>query len=92
MRTWQKVLIGFGIYFAGVVAFYLLMLNLVGLGVGITAGGWLIDYLKASGSSEPYSITLLAFTIISLSSTPLFLLAGRRFRRDRERLFQQAAA
>jgi MFS family permease len=77
---------------ATVVAFYLLMLNLVGLGIGITAGGWLIDYLKASGSAQPYSTTLLAFTILSLSSTPLFLLAGRRFKRDRERLFQQAAA
>jgi hypothetical protein len=77
---------------ATVVAFYLLMLNLVGLGIGITAGGWMIDSLKASGSTEPYSITLLAFTIVSLSSTPLFLLAGRRFRRDRERLFERAAA
>jgi len=77
---------------ATVVAFYLLMLNLVGLGVGITAGGWLIDYLKASGSPEPYSITLLAFTVLSLLSTPLFLLAGRRFRRDRERLFEKAKA
>ena len=28
---------------ATVVAFYILMLNLIGLGVGITAGGWLID-------------------------------------------------
>jgi len=77
---------------ATVVAFYILVLNLIGLGVGITAGGWLIDYLQASGSKEPYSITLLAFTVISMSSTPLFLLAGRRFRRDRERLAEAAAA
>ena len=34
---------------ATVVAFYILMLNLIGLGFGITVGGWLIDYLKATG-------------------------------------------
>jgi MFS family permease len=77
---------------ATVVAFYILMLNLIGLGFGITAGGWLIDYLTATGAEEPYSITLLVFTLLSLSSTPLFLLAGRRFRRDRERLAAAAAA
>jgi MFS family permease len=77
---------------ATVVAFYILMLNLIGLGVGITAGGWLIDYLTARGSAQPYSFTLLAFTVLSLASTPLFYLAGRRFRQDRERLFAEAAA
>ncbi len=34
---------------ATVVAFYILMLNLIGLGIGITVGGWMIDYLKATG-------------------------------------------
>jgi hypothetical protein len=68
------------------------MLNLIGLGFGITAGGWLIDRLIARGVAEPYSVTLIAFTVLSLSSTPLFFLAGRRFRRDRERLYAAAAA
>jgi MFS family permease len=77
---------------ATVVAFYILMLNLVGLGIGITGGGWLIDYLIARGVAQPYTWTLLAFTLLSLSSTPLFFLAGRRFSRDRERLFAAAAA
>jgi MFS family permease len=76
---------------ATVVGFYILTLNLIGLGVGITGGGWLIDYLIARGVSEPYSWTLLAFTVLSLSATPLFWLAGRRFRGDRERLFAAAA-
>jgi MFS family permease len=76
---------------ATVVAFYILMLNLIGLGFGITAGGWLIDRLTANGVEQPYSVTLLAFTLLSLSSTPLFWLAGRRFRRDRDR-FEAAAA
>jgi MFS family permease len=77
---------------ATVVAFYILVLNLIGLGFGITAGGWLIDTLSARGVDEPYSWTLLIFTLLSLSSTPLFFLAGRRFRRDRERLFAAATA
>jgi MFS family permease len=77
---------------ATVVAFYVLMLNLIGLGFGITAGGWFIDHLKATGVKEPYSVTLLAFTLLSQLAWPLFLLAGRRFRRDRERLFEAAAA
>jgi len=77
---------------ATVVAFYILMLNLIGLGVGITAGGWLIDHLTARGVSQPYSWTLLVFTVLSFSATPLFYLAGRRFRGDRERLFTATAA
>jgi MFS family permease len=77
---------------ATVVAFYILMLNLIGLGFGITAGGWLIDRLKENQVDQPYTVTLVAFTVLSMLSTPLFLLAGRRFRRDRERLFEQTAA
>jgi MFS family permease len=77
---------------ATVVAFYILVLNLIGLGVGITVGGWAIDRMIAAGVPEPYSKTLLVFTLISQLAWPLFLLAGRRFRRDRERLFEAAAA
>jgi MFS family permease len=77
---------------ATMVAFYVLVLNLVGLGIGITIGGWVIDRLIASGARAPYSVTLLGFTLLSQLAWPLFLLAGRRFRRDRERLFAAAAA
>jgi hypothetical protein len=68
------------------------VLNLIGLGFGITVGGWVIDRLIADGVAEPYSKTLLVFTLLSQLAWPLFLLAGRRFRRDRERLFGAAAA
>jgi MFS family permease len=77
---------------ATVVAFYILLLNLIGLGFGITVGGWVIDRLIADGVAEPYSKTLLVFTLLSQLAWPLFLLAGRRFRRDRERLFGAAEA
>jgi len=67
---------------ATVVAFYILMLNLIGLGVGITGGGILIDYYISQGHPEPYSITLLIFTGISGLAAPFMYLAGRYFQRD----------
>jgi len=76
---------------ATVVAFYILLLNLVGLGFGITAGGIVIDLLAARGVAEPYTWTLLVFTLLSLLAIPLFFFAGRRFRTDRERIFGSLA-
>ena len=70
-----------------VVAFYLLMLNLIGLGFGITFSGIMIDYLIAEGVSEPYTKTLLVFTGMSATAIPLFYFAATRFNRDRGRLF-----
>ena len=71
---------------ATVVAFYILMLNLIGLGCGITLGGVVIDVLQARGVAEPYTWTLLVFTLLSLLALPLFWLAGRRFADERARL------
>ncbi|MDP6973181.1 MAG: hypothetical protein QF921_16985, partial [Pseudomonadales bacterium] len=73
---------------ATVVAFYILLLNLIGLGIGITCGGIVIDMLMARGVEEPYTWTLFSFTLISLTAAPLFFWAGRRYRGDRERLFR----
>lgn len=70
-----------------VVAFYILSLNLIGLGFGITAGGFLIDYLIAHAVPSPYTWTLVAFTLLSMLSIPCFYVAGRRFQMDRERLY-----
>lgn len=71
---------------ATVVAFYILSLNFVGLGVGVTLGGFTVDALLARGVEEPYTWTLLTFTLLSLASIPLFFMAGRRFQRDRDHL------
>ncbi len=70
-----------------VVAFYILSLNLVGLGIGVTAGGFVIDWMLARGVAEPYTWTLLTFTLLSMAAIPLFFFAGRRFDRDREALY-----
>ena len=75
-----------------VVACYILLLNLVGLGFGITAGGIAVDALIAADVAEPYSVTLLGFTLLSLVAIPLFFLAGRRFDRDRRALYARLDA
>lgn len=74
---------------ATVVAFYILMLNFIGLGIGITAGGITADWLTEAGVAEPYSATLLGFTALSLLAVPLFYLAGRRYAQDRAALYER---
>jgi MFS family permease len=77
---------------ATIVAFYILMLNLIGLGFGISLGGVAIDVLQARGVAQPYTWTLLAFTLLSFAAIPLFWLAGRRFAADKARLDSGASA
>ncbi len=71
---------------ATVVAFYILLLNLVGVAIGVTAAGIYIDHLAAAGESEPYTMALLWFTVISMAAIPLFFGAGHRFERDKAKL------
>jgi len=77
---------------ATVVALYILSLNFVGLGIGITGGGYMIDALIARGAAQPYTLTLVVFTALSSAAIPCFWLAGRRFAGDRERLYQRLDA
>jgi MFS family permease len=74
-----------------VVAFYILVLNLVGLGIGITAAGITIDAMVARGVAQPYTWALLGFTLLASLAIPLFFVAGRRFTADRARLFAELA-
>ena len=75
-----------------VVAFYILTLNLVGVGFGITSAGIVIDYLIAHSVPSPYTWALVAFTVLSMLCIPLFYIAGRRFQIDRDRLYVAAEA
>lgn len=56
------------------VAFYLLTLNFIGLGIGITASGYLIDLMMAAEVDEPYTKVLIGFTLLSTPCYPLVLL------------------
>ena len=69
----------------------ILSLNFFGLGLGVTGGGIVVDWMIAEAISEPYTMTLLAFTALSLLAIPLFYFAGRRFERDREALYASMA-
>ena len=71
---------------ATVTAFYILCLNVLGLGVGITGAGWVIDYLRSSGVAEPYTAANLIFVGISALSIPAFFLAGKWSKGDRARI------
>jgi MFS family permease len=74
------------------VAFYILSLNLVGLGIGVTGAGYAIDWMAESGVAEPYTVTLVVFSIISALAIPLFYFAGRRFERDRAALYASVSS
>ena len=74
-----------------VVAFYILALNFFGWGLGVTGGGIFVDWMIAENIAEPYTVTLLVFTALSLIAIPLFYFAGRRFERDREALYSAMA-
>jgi len=77
---------------ATVVALYILLLNMAGVAIGVSAAGIYVDWLISRGSDAPYTSALLWFTVISLSAIPLFYFAGRRFERDRKRLFEKMQA
>lgn len=71
---------------ATVVAFNILCINTIGLGIGITGTGWLIDVFRSAGAAQPYSSGVLMMTLVSMLALPAFFLAGRWFHRDKARL------
>jgi len=77
---------------ATVVALYILLLNMVGVAIGVSAAGIYVDWLITQGNEQPYTIALLWFTVISFLAIPLFFFAGRRYDQDREALFAKMAA
>ena len=68
---------------ATLIAFYILTMNLVGLGVGGTLAGILADVLFNNNVAEPYTITLIVFSVLAASGIPLLYLSGKRFFVDR---------
>ena len=66
---------------ATVVAFYIMALNVVGLGVGITGSGVMVDQLIARGVGQPYSWTLFAFTVLSALAIPCYFAAAKLCKR-----------
>lgn len=76
---------------ATVVALYILLLNMAGVAIGVSAAGIYVDWLITQGNEQPYTIALLWFTVISFAAIPLFYFAGRRYEQDKTRLFKAMA-
>ena len=74
---------------ATVVALYILLLNMAGVAIGVSAAGIYVDWLITQGNESPYTIALLWFTVISFLAIPLFFFAGMRYEKDKARLFEQ---
>ena len=68
------------------VAFNILCVNAVGLGIGITATGALIDVFRSAGDPQPYSSAALTMSLVSMLALPAFFLAGHWFHRDKARI------
>lgn len=66
---------------ATAVAFYILLLNLIGLGVGTLIMGLMADALVAAEYDKPYTIALTVLTIASGLSIITFYLAHVHYRR-----------
>lgn len=60
-----------------VVAFLILMCSVVGVGLSITASGYLIDYIMLFDTETAYSGSVLFFTVLSFLSVPSYYLAVR---------------
>jgi MFS family permease len=59
-----------------VLAYYLFLTNLVGIGLSTTFAGILTDVLIFNDIENPYTITLLIFQFLSMLCFPAFYLAG----------------
>ena len=63
----------------GVITGLMVMMLQLAAGVSMFIAGVIIDALISGQADDPYSKTLLLFTIVSFISIPLFFLAGRSY-------------
>ena len=71
---------------ATVIAFFILNLNMIGMFLGTTGAGVIIDILINNGVEFPYTKTLLSFTILSGFSIPLFFFAGIKYKEEMDKV------
>ena len=69
-----------------IIAFAIMAMNIVGMGLGITVTGIAIDALIERGFEQPYTVVLATLQVFSFISMPCFLYAGLRYQQDREAL------
>ena len=71
---------------ASAVALFILGVNVLGLGVSTTVGGFMVDAFAAAGRARPITDMMLVMTAASLIAVPAFYIAARRFSGDRDAL------
>jgi MFS family permease len=71
---------------ATTVAAFILLVNVPGIGLSSTVGGYLIDALAGAGDRAPIGHVQALLALLSGLSIPCFFLAGQWFTRDREAL------
>ena len=67
---------------AVVLAYYIFMVNLIGLGFSTTMAGVMVDTLITYKVENPYSVTMLTFQILATVCLPLFYLAGKKYQKN----------
>ena len=63
---------------AVVLAYYIFMVNFIGLGFSTTSAGIMIDALIARGIENPYSVTIITFQALAAICLPLYYFAGKK--------------
>ena len=69
-----------------VLAYYLFLVNLIGIGLSSTFAGILADILVSNNIESPYTITLIIFQSLSMLCFPAFYLAGKEVNLKNSRL------
>lgn len=69
-----------------IIAFAIMPINIVGMGLGITLTGIAIDALIERGFEQPRTLVLATLQVFFFISMPCFLYAGLRYQQDREAL------
>ena len=77
---------------ATAVAIFILAVNVIGLGISVTVGGFMIDAFAKAGHAKPITDMMLMMTAASAIAIPCFLLAALRFQKDRAALAAYEAA
>lgn len=76
---------------ASAVALFILGVNVLGLGVSTTVGGFMIDAFGAAGRPRPITDMMVVMNAASLLAIPAFFIAARRFTADRQALWSYEA-
>jgi MFS family permease len=77
---------------ATAVALFILSVNVIGLGISVTLGGYMVDWFSGMGRPRPITDMMLVMTAASAVAIPCFYIAAIRFGRDRDALAAHEAA